>query len=188
MSSLNMDETYGSLLIGAFFAIFLQGMLTVQAYIYYESFPTDSKKLKSLVAVIWVLDLAHLIFICHAVYHYLINSWGKDAALLQSTEDFDILVVLVGTVIVLCQGFFLRRIRTFSGNNWLAGLLALACLAILGLDTLIAVKLSINKSVTSFSSLGEATIILSSTGAGVDLLMAGILVWYLRKERQSLER
>ncbi|KAJ7674208.1 hypothetical protein B0H14DRAFT_3537506 [Mycena olivaceomarginata] len=136
MPSLNMDETYGSLLIGAFFAIFLQGMLTVQAYIYYESFPTDSKKLKSLVAVVWVLDLAHLIFICHAVYHYLINSWGNDAALLQSTEDFDILAVLVGAD------------TDVSGNNWLAGLLALACLAILGLDTLIAVKLSINKSVT----------------------------------------
>ncbi|KAJ7331388.1 hypothetical protein DFH08DRAFT_966399 [Mycena albidolilacea] len=101
----NMYETYGSLLIGAFFAIFLQGMLTVQAYIYYESFPTDSKKLKSLVAVVWVLDLAHLIFICHLVYHYLIANWGNDAALLQSTEDFDILVALVGAVIVLCQGF-----------------------------------------------------------------------------------
>jgi hypothetical protein len=89
----------------------------------------------------------------------------------------------------------------------LAGVLALACLAILGLDTLIAVKLSINKSVTSFSSLSEATIILSSAGAGGSFIysafvlklgrlkyfqltfsLAGILVWYLRKEGQTLER
>ncbi|KAJ7863570.1 hypothetical protein B0H13DRAFT_2354153 [Mycena leptocephala] len=74
---------------------FLQGMLTVQAYIYYEPFP-QTPRTQSLVAVVWVLDLAHLVFICHLVYHYLITSWGNDAALLQSTEDFDLLVVLVG--------------------------------------------------------------------------------------------
>jgi hypothetical protein len=80
----DMDETYGSLLIGGksailharryphnlhslirdfvrvlplnnfrvfmcYMPISLQGMLTVQAYIYYETFPADSKKLKSLV-------------------------------------------------------------------------------------------------------------------------------------------
>ncbi|KAJ7765127.1 hypothetical protein B0H14DRAFT_2633455 [Mycena olivaceomarginata] len=43
-----MDVTYGAMLIGVLFATFFQGVLTVQAYIYYESFPDDLRRVKSL--------------------------------------------------------------------------------------------------------------------------------------------
>ncbi|KAJ7279955.1 hypothetical protein C8J57DRAFT_1220484 [Mycena rebaudengoi] len=106
-----MDTTYGAMLIGVLFATFFQGVLTLQAYIYFESFPNDPIKLKTLVATVWVLDVAHLVLISQSCYYYLISSWGNDAALLFSTKPLDLHLVFVG----LATGL----IWTFSKKNWL---------------------------------------------------------------------
>jgi len=189
MPGLDMHDTYGAMLIGTFFAIFFQGMLSVQAYIYYESFPEDSKLLKSLVAVVWSLDLAHLFLICQAVYHYLIDSWGNDAALLLSTEPLDLHLVLVGAATILCQAFFLHRVWTFSKKNWmLTGILATACMTTVGLDIAMTIQTSRNKSVAVFSSVGQEIVTMFSLGAGVDMVIAMLLVWYLIQGRTNFEK
>jgi len=176
------------MLIGTFFAIFFQGILSVQAYVYYESFPQDPKRVKALVAAVWTLDLVHLILICQSVYHYLITSWGNDAALLQSTEELDLHLVLVGAATILCQGFFLHRVWTFSKKNWLlTGVLALACTTTVGLDIAMTIQTSRNKSVAVFSSVGQEIITMFSLGAGVDMVIALLLVWYLQQGRTSFE-
>ncbi|KAJ7633637.1 hypothetical protein DFH06DRAFT_689637 [Mycena polygramma] len=194
MSSPALDDTYGAMLIGTFFAIFFQGMLSVQAYIYYESFPDDSKRLKSLVAIVWTIDFVHLILICQVVYHYLISSWGNNAALLESTEALDLHLLLVGTAAILCQGFFLKRVWAFSkGNIWTRALTiasAAACLATLALDITMTIQTSSNNSFAVYRLVGREIEIITmfSLGAGVDLVIAGLLVWYLYGGRTGLEK
>ncbi|KAJ6557830.1 hypothetical protein B0H19DRAFT_1261422 [Mycena capillaripes] len=95
-----------------------QGVLTLQAYIYYESFSKDHTGLKLLVASVWFLDVAHLVLICQSCYHYLITNWGDNAALLVSMRELDLHLVFVGMASAICQGFFLSR------------LLAVACLIV----------------------------------------------------------
>ncbi|KAJ7235557.1 hypothetical protein C8J57DRAFT_1728621 [Mycena rebaudengoi] len=86
----DIDQTYGALLIGVMFAIFFQGVLTVQTFVYYETFPEDLRILKALVASVWILDTAHMILVSQSVYHYLVSSWGNDAALMVSTTPLNI--------------------------------------------------------------------------------------------------
>ncbi|KAJ7095516.1 hypothetical protein C8R44DRAFT_813382 [Mycena epipterygia] len=47
-----------------------QGILSVQAYIYYENFPEDPLSLKA------TLDFVHLVLISQAMYYYLVTNWG----------------------------------------------------------------------------------------------------------------
>ncbi|KAJ6554711.1 hypothetical protein B0H19DRAFT_1263021 [Mycena capillaripes] len=188
MPPFSMDDTYGAMLIGDAPGSF-QGVLTVQAYVYYESYSADSRKLKWLVAVIWVIDLVHLILICHTVYHYLITSWGNDAALLVSTQDGDLHLTFVGAATLLCQAFFLHRVWIFSKHNWLlTGILGLACLTTMALEIVMTVQISRNKSVAAFSSVGQEVITMFSLGAAVDIIIAFLLVWYLQQGQTSFEK
>ncbi|KAJ6583065.1 hypothetical protein DFH09DRAFT_1309302 [Mycena vulgaris] len=184
-----MDATYGAMFIGVLFATFFQGVLTLQAYIYYEAFPDDPVGLKALIASVWILDVAHLALICQACYHYLITSWGNNDALLVSTQPLDLHLVFVGMATAICQGFFLYRIWTFSKKNWiLTGVLGAACLTTFVLDAAMSAQISRVPSVASFSALTGEVVTLFSLGAAVDVAIAVILVWYLRAGETSFNR
>ncbi|OJA11070.1 hypothetical protein AZE42_06925 [Rhizopogon vesiculosus] len=71
----------GAGFIGGMIAAIMYGITTLQTYLYYVYFPRDSHSLKFLVALIWVLDTLHVSFMCHALYHYLVSSFGDADAL-----------------------------------------------------------------------------------------------------------
>ncbi|KAF7360108.1 ANK-REP-REGION domain-containing protein [Mycena venus] len=184
-----LDTTYGAMFIGVLFATFFQGVLTLQAYIYYESFPKDHASLKVLVASVWILDVAHLVLICQSCYHYLISSWGNNAALLVSTQELDLHLVFVGMASALCQGFFLSRIWTFSQKNWvLTGILCAACLTTLALETAMSAQISRVPSVAAFGSFTGEVVATLGLSAAVDVAIAAILVWYLQQGKTSFDR
>lgn len=58
--SVDLGTTIGALQIGSLFAIFLFGIVTLQAYLYYDAFPEDRWTYKSLVSI-YVLTRKHYI-------------------------------------------------------------------------------------------------------------------------------
>ncbi|KAK7045082.1 ANK-REP-region domain-containing protein [Favolaschia claudopus] len=200
-----MDFTFGAMFIGVLFATFFQGLLSSQAFIYYESFPDDLRRMKLLVAVVWcghsilamfsyrlchrILDAAHLVLICQSCYHYLVTSWGNDAALLLSTKSLDLHLTFVGLATLLCQGFFLHRIWMFSKQNWiLTGILTVACIVVFALDVLLSVQLLQVPIVSYFSVHTAETVTLFSLGGAVDVAIALVLVMYLQQGRTSFDQ
>jgi len=184
-----LDPTYGAMLIGLLFATFFQGVLTVQAYIYYESFPNDTRRMKLLVAGVWLLDVLHLVLISDAAYHYLVSEWGNFPALAYSTQELDLHLVIVGLATIVCQSFFLQRIWVFSGKNvWITGSLTAGCLTTLGLDVSMSIQISKVPLVSSFGNFTNEVIAVFSIGAGVDLAMALILAYYLRRGKSGFEK
>jgi len=183
-----LDPTYGAMLIGLLFATFFQGVLTVQAYIYFESFPNDSRKTKLLVVCVWLLDVLHLVLIADAAYHYLVSEWGNAPSLQFSTQELDLHLVIVGLATIVCQCFFLQRIWVFSGKNVIiTGALLAGCLTTLGLDVSMSIQISRVPLVSSFGNFTNEVIAVFSIGAGVDLLMALILAYYLQKGKSGFE-
>ena len=59
--SVDLGTTIGALQIGSLFAIFLFGIVTLQAYLYYDAFPKDRWTYKSLVKI-YVLNRKHYIY------------------------------------------------------------------------------------------------------------------------------
>ncbi|KAJ7088465.1 hypothetical protein B0H15DRAFT_780761, partial [Mycena belliarum] len=177
------------------FSYRFQGILFVQAYIYYESFPEDPWQLKSLngtstLRIIRCLDFAHLVLICQTSYHYLIDNWGDSLALLESTIELDLHLVLVGTATILCQGFFLHRVWMFSRRNWiLVAVLGAMCMTTVGLDITMTVQLSQNTSIATINGGGGREVVaMFSIGAGVDMIIAILLCWYLMQGRTPFEQ
>ncbi|TFK35686.1 hypothetical protein BDQ12DRAFT_687799 [Crucibulum laeve] len=185
MSAPSMDATYGAMYIGLLFATFFQGVLSVQAYLYFAKFPRDPLKTKILVISVWLADLLHLVLISRAGYHYFITEWGNTPALMYSTEELDLHTSILGIATILCQGFFLYRIWILSHHNlYLVLPLTAGCLTTFVLDIVIAIQVSNVPLVSSFSHFkpeGVEAIAISSIGAGVDVIIALVLCFYLKQ-------
>ncbi|KAF8915155.1 hypothetical protein CPB85DRAFT_1433069 [Mucidula mucida] len=68
-------QTAGALLIGALFSSFLSGMVTVQAIIFYKTFPKDALRHKFLVGLLWALNLTHDACVWAGVWNYIVQNY-----------------------------------------------------------------------------------------------------------------
>ncbi|OAX37471.1 hypothetical protein K503DRAFT_771470 [Rhizopogon vinicolor AM-OR11-026] len=120
MVEVNIQDTFGAGFIGGMIAAIMYGITTLQTYLYYVYFPTDSHSLKFLVALIWVLDTLHVSFMCHALYHYLVSSFGDADALTTAIWSLVGSLGLNLCMAVIVQTYFTFRIShlTRSSIRW----------------------------------------------------------------------
>ncbi|KAF7358819.1 ANK-REP-REGION domain-containing protein [Mycena sanguinolenta] len=176
----DLRATFGAIYIGVVFAALFQGMLTVQAYIYYEGFPDDSWVLKWLVAVVWTLDFAHLCVIASVPWVTLVENWGNPAVFLNIPPGLPMHVVLVAAATLLCQAFFLRRLWRFSQKNRiLVGILGSGSLIVCALDFFLAVQMLEEPRPMTYQEDTPEIVSMFSIRAATDLCLALTLVWYL---------
>lgn len=113
------NNTLGALLIGLFVSCCLFGISGVQLYIYYGRFKDDRTFLKALVraqnlctflliqinqvAVVWLLELAHCICICHAFYAFSVIGYGNPLVLSKFPLSMDIAVLISGFIGAMVQ-------------------------------------------------------------------------------------
>ncbi|PAV17560.1 hypothetical protein PNOK_0762500 [Pyrrhoderma noxium] len=81
---------------------------------YYNDYPSDSIFIKSLVAIVWVIELVHTIFIDRSFYIFSINDFGTKEKIL--IFPFEMKFPVIWTSIAACsvQVFFAYRIRIMS--------------------------------------------------------------------------
>ncbi|KAJ7059420.1 hypothetical protein C8F01DRAFT_214589 [Mycena amicta] len=172
--------THGAVYIGVLFATFLQGILTVQAYVYYERFPEDKPWLKSLVAVVWTIDFAHLILVAYVPWHALVINWGNPAIFFSPNNVLSMQILLIGLPTLLCQMFFLRRLWLFSKKNiYLISLLGPGSVTVFALDFFLAIQTT--RSATAYLRDTAELSAMFGLGAATDLCIALALVYYLRR-------
>ncbi|KAK0226849.1 hypothetical protein EDD85DRAFT_795166 [Armillaria nabsnona] len=72
-----LGMTLGPLYIGSTIAAILFGITNLEVVIYYKKYPHDWWVYRYCVGVLWVLDSLHVTFSTHAMYHYLVDSFGE---------------------------------------------------------------------------------------------------------------
>ncbi|KAJ7803544.1 hypothetical protein B0H14DRAFT_2613244 [Mycena olivaceomarginata] len=83
--------------IGVLLSCVLFGVTTTQTYIYYSRFADDSRKLKGLVALVWVCEFAHALCIGHTLYFYTISGYNQ-----TDSQVFSPRTLLAGFSITAC--------------------------------------------------------------------------------------
>ncbi|KAI0045136.1 hypothetical protein FA95DRAFT_166694 [Auriscalpium vulgare] len=109
-----VDSTLGGLYIGIVVGSALWGVTALQTWSYHREFPEDAWHLKLLIAVVFVLDTLHQIFISHTGYLYLVSSQSNPRVVEHIQWSFLVEVLAAGLVAVLVQGFFVSRIYRLS--------------------------------------------------------------------------
>ncbi|KAJ7733669.1 hypothetical protein B0H16DRAFT_162024 [Mycena metata] len=109
----NPRTTLGALEVGALACYFVFGVLTSQVYVYSSRFPTDSAKLKTLVVVVWLMQLGQMVSVGWALFTYMILDYGNPEAVVGPVPKSFAVGVLLGGILVIC-GFFSFRLYAFS--------------------------------------------------------------------------
>ncbi|KAF9449963.1 hypothetical protein P691DRAFT_811418 [Macrolepiota fuliginosa MF-IS2] len=176
----DLRPTYGAMFIGVLFAIFFQGILSVQVYDYYTNFPEDPRRIKIFVALLWILDLIHLVLIAYSIYYYLILNWGNTPALFQMIPSLSSHLFLVGISTLLSQMFFLFRIWIFSKKN-----VYIAIPVLMGVLTTFGLIIATYAKVLQGSGLISGTVPLFVAGAATDLMIAVLVCYYIRRRSEG---
>ncbi|KAJ3554317.1 hypothetical protein NM688_g3172 [Phlebia brevispora] len=186
-----LDGTYGCTLIMVFVASMLYGVGTLQTYIYSQTYMKDPLFLKLMVAAVWILETAHIAFCILFTYVYLINHFG-DLEYLQThvhwSAGITLLCSLVLTLIV--HSFYVFRIWIITNGSIpltsfvvffavtrFGGNLATICVSFIFHDW---IAFQTHKISTVLIFIG------SGSGAIVDILVAGIMVYHIRKGKSGL--
>ncbi|KAJ7248658.1 hypothetical protein C8J57DRAFT_715118 [Mycena rebaudengoi] len=132
LSFRDLSASLGAIENGTLLGVFLFGIETLQTFHYYRNFSQDSKLLKAVVGVVWVLELGNTISAWHALYSQTITFYGQPDHILISPVSEQTIVIFAAPVYTIVQTFFANRVRVLSGQWYI---MALAC--VLGLLRLI---------------------------------------------------
>ncbi|KAK0204796.1 hypothetical protein DFS33DRAFT_694886 [Desarmillaria ectypa] len=144
MEAINIDDTFGAMLIGALVTMVTYGITTLQAYFYFMTYPQDSAGIKSFVGLIWTLDTVHVVFMCHAMHWYLIAGFGSPAYLVEGTWSLFSSIMVNVIIGFLVQCFFAQRIHELCPKPykwWMTSVIGSMVVAhfCFGLETFVAV-------------------------------------------------
>ncbi|KAJ6580817.1 hypothetical protein B0H19DRAFT_485440 [Mycena capillaripes] len=184
-----IDNTLGALLIGVLVSYVLFGVTTTQTYLYSGRFPNDSGKMKSLVAFVWLCELAHVICIGHTLYILLITDFAHPERLSTVPISLGTSALFNGILAMCVQGFFSFRIYRLSKRlylpllTWTLSFLFLGATAVVFVNGLQALPFSAFE-----KQWGWLLNSLWSVAAGNDLIIALALVFSLYRGRDESPR
>ncbi|KAH8099877.1 hypothetical protein BXZ70DRAFT_1065375 [Cristinia sonorae] len=184
MSQSSLRPSLGAVLVGSVISAFLSGVVSMQVYLYYRTYPEDGRRFKLGVTTIWLLDLLHTGMVCASDWVYLIENFGND---ISDNIIWTIAVTVALTAIITfsVHCFFAYRIFTLSRKNYYFTTLivvvafARVVLAIVSTVKMIALG-SYHDFVHSFGFIFTSGL---SLAAVVDGMIAAGLIWYLNRSR-----
>ncbi|KAJ7510288.1 hypothetical protein B0H11DRAFT_1182656 [Mycena galericulata] len=179
----------GSIEIGTTVGVVLLGMVTVQIYVYYINFPHDSRVIKTLIAVVWLTEIAHVVGICYGLYRITVTRYGHLD--LPIPLELCTAAILGNAIHPLVQAIFTARIYQL-GHNGPNRVLTAACWAIsgfiLGATVLLSIKVFSATSLDQFEDQWAWLIMgLFGATAAVDFVIAASMCFYTLKNRVSLK-
>ncbi|KAF5368042.1 hypothetical protein D9758_004404 [Tetrapyrgos nigripes] len=104
----------GPVLVGSFISYMLLGIVIVQVYLYYMSFPNDKLWIKLTVYSLFILDLMHTVALSSSSWSFLCSGWGRPEHLEFTEWGFALIPLFSGACSTIVQMFFVWRIYTLG--------------------------------------------------------------------------
>ncbi|PFH48192.1 hypothetical protein AMATHDRAFT_6043 [Amanita thiersii Skay4041] len=108
-----LGATIGAAYLGAIAAGILYGMTNIQVFLYYRNYWKDWTFQRCAVALLWVLDTLHMSLTAYMVYHYVIDSFGKQLNLAFVHWSFKTIVLFGGYAVGIILAIKTYSITTF---------------------------------------------------------------------------
>ncbi|KAI5992636.1 hypothetical protein EDC04DRAFT_1294747 [Pisolithus marmoratus] len=183
MAASPAENIQGPFLIGLTINIFLYGVTTVQAYLYFTNYKSDALWLKSLIVILYLVETLNSAISIYYVYDVLITHYGDEASLLMSSWVFTADAALTGVIGGAVQHFFAWRVYVLTKNVFAVAAIILCSLASVAgcLAATISFATNANLSVVlRFESELMAWLVGSVLA---DSVIAVSLVWYLERRK-----
>ncbi|KAH7922195.1 hypothetical protein BV22DRAFT_1131639 [Leucogyrophana mollusca] len=185
------DASVGALEVGGFVMIYFFGFVTVQTYHYYRKYPGDLTWLRLMVAFVWFFEIAHSISVVIGMYDISVTRFGQQSAetLSPAPSGFAWSILFGGFFPLVVQGFFIHRVHVFSKKIYLPMFCWTVCL--LRFSGTIGAAIYVIASHSSFRRLekemGWAISAVLIMGVANDVIVAGSMCYYLKREKASVD-
>ncbi|KAJ7636457.1 hypothetical protein FB45DRAFT_906645 [Roridomyces roridus] len=182
------DTTLGAISVGYVLAWGLYGVLSTQAFSYFQKFPKDNKWLKLLVSSLWLLDTIQLVLIGQMLYNWLVINYGNPASFqVNGIWSFSVGILLTNLIILIVELFLTYRVYLLSDGNWiLCSVIILLSLLFFVFELVAVVRMFQLQKLAlfyKFEWISSAGLACASTA---DVLIAVSLCRYLMKTRTGL--
>uniref|UniRef100_A0A0W0FG84 DUF6534 domain-containing protein n=1 Tax=Moniliophthora roreri TaxID=221103 RepID=A0A0W0FG84_MONRR len=124
--SLGLSHQAGPLLLGYLFNWGLHGVLTVQVYVYWTAFPTDTLRAKALVYGLYILETAQTVLLAHDAFQNFVFGFMDPFSVDRVHSLWLDAYVFDGLAALLVQIYFSHRIHVLlSRNKLIPGIIVL---------------------------------------------------------------
>ncbi|PCH43519.1 hypothetical protein WOLCODRAFT_138390 [Wolfiporia cocos MD-104 SS10] len=183
----NMRTSLGALVIGGLAATALSGVVVMQVILYFRIFEKDASILKSLVAIVFVLDILHTCMVWAADWQYLVTSFG-DTNITDHVFWYAVITIALTAITTIFVHLFFsyRLFRLSKGNYFIC--IPMILLAIGRVVSAIATSAEMIRLgsyyafYTHYRWLFTLGLVLSTA---LDIMITGSLCTYLRKSRHG---
>lgn len=189
MASVDLTNTWGASFIGGIVTAVLYGITTLQTYLYFMNYPNDDVPTKLFVAAIWVLDTTHVTLMCHALYYYLVSSYGVTTSLAYGVWSLFASVAVNLTIACAVQAFFTVKIFYLCRPRlrWIVTVpIIITVLLHLGFGIETVVLMFIKKQLSSLSQLTYYAITPFGAALVVSDIFIAVALCLLLRENSSL--
>ncbi|KAK7042229.1 hypothetical protein R3P38DRAFT_310636 [Favolaschia claudopus] len=186
---LNLQSTYGVLLIGCFLSAAVWGVSFVQTFLYFMMYEKDSWKLKFLVLFLITIDTANEILVMKSVWPALVLHWGRIDILGKSEGTIELIhhVWVAAIVAAAVQSYYTWRIFTLSGRKRIVPCVLVPLIAwqIIGLApyNFLAFGHSTVSAGKQTQQLTAVAVSLRAVSAATDLLICGAMIILLTRRQ-----
>ncbi|PBK70765.1 hypothetical protein ARMSODRAFT_92222 [Armillaria solidipes] len=186
----NVRSALGPILAGVTTNAFIFGICTVQYYEYFTSGIRDSWILLGTVVWLAVVDVLFSINSAVILWQYVIDNFANPAVLHQSNWHFNLVPLFMSFTSVPVHIFLANRIGHFSKSWALFGSLALLSSSASALASVSAIRSQLASDVVFWldSEPPALTLIGLSLGVACDVLMTGLLLYYLRRDKKAFPK
>ncbi|KAI0071579.1 hypothetical protein K474DRAFT_606205 [Panus rudis PR-1116 ss-1] len=170
----------------------LYGMVVAQIYIYFITYDKDPRWLKVSVLIIGIFETMYSVCTIHWLYHLLVEGFGNLLIVDYLPWSPPTAIILEVTITIMVQSQYLRRLWILSNSNvWLISPIGILMAARFGVGMTSAAYLFRLNHISVFQNAftPKATVEAANyIQTAVDALIAGSLIYYLRKSRTGLKR
>ncbi|KAJ4478444.1 hypothetical protein J3R30DRAFT_3429337 [Lentinula aciculospora] len=187
--AINLMSTFGAVLVGSFLSSILWGVSTFQVFLYFMTYyDSDSWKIKVLVAFLWACDTANEVLITKANFRVPILNWGDVAGINNQQLELMDHTVTEALVIILVQGWFIRRIYLFNKRRWMMSVLMLVLSSWLMIGTIVYLVFGYGRFISTLSTQKEVALNMTLRAAAVvvDVAISINMIYLLRIQHATL--
>lgn len=184
----NIQTITAPLILGELFATYMYGLLTVQFYLYYITFPNDSKYIKLLAYGVFLIESLSCAMCIYDTYGWFASGYGNMIALNQlyfSAFDTPMMEAMVGGALQLlyCYRIYMLNKKALVITIFI-GLLVLTEVTA-GIYVGIATKVQAETILEAAANDFTAQIVLWVAAAAADITIAVTMITILLRRRKG---
>ncbi|KAK0457328.1 uncharacterized protein EV420DRAFT_520710 [Desarmillaria tabescens] len=180
-----LGATLGAIFIGATIAAVFYGITVLQTVVYYRQNPNDPWLFRYAVAVLWIFDTLHVGLSTHALYFYLIKSFGNYPTLFTIVWSFPLQLLFNMLIATSVQALYAVRILKFGRHFHVVmpWFIFLAVAATVGTGLYVIYDTYTLSSIMGVSTIRASIHTEFSVVAVADFVITGAMCFYLHKGR-----